>query len=464
MGFYLDADKVSLVSEDINSIAKSWKSVESTANGIDVSHEGTFDMEGAKSAITNNLKGAGIKFTNTATLLDAVVKVHGGTQDTVGGTGSPSTSGGCSSYSSSGCGSYSAGCGGCGSSASYNPSPSYISSTTSSLSGIESTASVSALEALHQISGETGAIATVGLETLTKVDDVLTKIDVKEINVFDVEKETKGRNAIIVEGLSTSSECAKYLTDVGEVTKKYDVTVKYIRLDKVIQDPNEETKKIKTVASSLVNASRESIIDIYNSVKEHRRAYTMQYSDDWCAGFVSSVLIKSGYQNYTNILDPGVGKMCAGFKENQMYQEANKDTIPEAGSVIFYKDSDGSLSHVGIVESVDKNGVIHTIEGNYDGSKVVRVSDAKVGSSRIAGYGVLKNSTNSSKEEKIIDEASYKKLTELNSTDSIKLKDTPITLIIKDDKVVNSLQGVVQKITLEAAIKAAGIPEKLVTV
>ncbi len=459
MAFYLDADAVSGVGEDISGIAKNWKSVESTAEGMDTTHEGTFDIEGAKSAITNNLKGAGIKFTNTASLLDAVVKVHGGTQDTVGGGADTSSYGGCASYSS-GCGSSPVGCGGCASSPSYNPSPSYISDTTSSVAGV--TTSVTALDAIHQLSGETGATTAIGLETLTKVDDVLAKIDVKEIEVSNIEKETKGKNTIIIEGISSSTECANYLTDVAEVSKKYDVSVKYVRLDKIIEDPKEATNKLKSTASSLVNTTKEKIIDIYNSVKNHRRAYTMQYSDDWCAGFVSSVLIKSGYENYTNILDPGVGKMCDGFKENKMYIEAKKDTIPESGSVIFYRDTDGVLSHVGIVESVDKNGVIHTIEGNYDGSKVVRVSEAKVGGSNIAGYGVLKKSNNQSDEEKIIDEASYKKLTELNTTDSIKLKDTPITLIIKDDKVVNSLQGVVSKITLEAAIKAAGIPEKLV--
>jgi len=465
MGFYLNTDKVSAVEDGVSTIAKNWDGVQTKAEGMDTTHEGTFNIAGAKEAITNNLKGAGIKFANTAALLDAVLKVHGGTQENAG-TGSSnaySSSSGCSSSPTrySGCGS---GPSGCGSSPSYNPSPSRISKTTSSVSGVSQPATISSLEALKLMSDHTGATQTIALETLTKVDDILKKIDVKEISVSDIEKETKGRNSLIVEGISSSADCANYLTDVAEVTKNYDITVKYIRLDKIIEDPNETSAKMKSTASSLVNATKEQIIDIYNSVDKHRREYKMQYSDDWCAGFVSAVMIKSGYADYTNILDPGVGKMRDGFKENNMYEEAKKDTVPEPGSVIFYRDSDGSLSHVGIVESVDKKGVVHTIEGNYDGSKVVRVADAKVGDYRIAGYGKLKKSSSSSDTEKVIDEVSYKKLTELNTTDSIKLKDTPITLIIKDDKVVNSLQGVVSKITLEAAIKAAGIPEKLVTV
>jgi hypothetical protein len=144
------------------------------------------------------------------------------------------------------------------------------------------------------MSDHTGATQTIALETLTKVDDILKKIDVKEISVSDIEKETKGRNSLIVEGISSSADCANYLTDVAEVTKNYDITVKYIRLDKIIEDPNETSAKMKSTASSLVNATKEQIIDIYNYVDKHRREYKMQYSDDWCAGFVSAVMIKSG--------------------------------------------------------------------------------------------------------------------------------------------------------------------------
>ena len=46
------------------------------------------------------------------------------------------------------------------------------------------------------------------------------------------------------------------------------------------------------------------------------------------------------------------------------------------------------------------------------------------------------------------------------TTNKIELSNTPITIIIRNDKVVNSIQGVISKSALEAAIKAAGITTK----
>ena len=465
MGFFINTSKVGEVSDSIDTISSKCDTILSSVSGYDTTCEGGFDFAGAKSAIENNLKGADTKFKNTVALLTAVINAHGGIQNSVGAASDSSSS----SYSSSS-GSYSSGysSGGynySGNYGGYNSSSATTSATPAVVSSSDASSNLSAIDTLTLSTIDTGAEHAIGIPTIIKVDDVLKKIDVKEISVSDIEKETKGRNTIIVEGISSSSDCAEYLVTVSEVTKDYDVSVKYIRLDKVIEDPTIATTEVKETAEDLVSMTKEKVIDIYNSVKKHRRDYTVKYSDDWCAAFVSSVLIKAGYEKYTNVLDPGVGKMKDGFTENKMYQEAKSDTVPEPGSVIFLKDlSDGVLSHVGIVEKVDEDGTIHTIEGNYDGSKVVRVSERKVGDSSVAGYGVLRKEINSSTEEKIIDQEAYDKLTSINSTSEIKLKDTPITLIIKDDKVANSLQGVASDKILEAAIKAAGIPKKTKTV
>ena len=459
---FIDTAKVDAVSDNIETISGKCSTLLSSVEGYDVSCEGGFDFSGAKSALVNNLKGAETKFKNTVALLTAVVNLHGGIQNSVSGTGgdvsaTPVASSG-NNYNYSG-GNYSGGSYSGGTYETYSPST----SSTPVFTADTTTSNLSALQTL-QATTDTGAEQAIALNTLIKVDDVLKKIDVEEISVSDIEKISRSKNTIIVEGISSSEDCAKYLVDVSEVASKYDVAVKYIRLDKVIEDPNAATSDLYSTAKDLIDVTKEKIVDIYNSVTNHRRDYTVQYSDDWCAAFVSAVLIKAGYSEYSNILDPGVGKMQDGFEENNMYEEATSTTKPTPGSVIFLKDTDGSLSHVGIVEYVDDDGTIHTIEGNYDGSKVVRVSERKVGDSTIAGYGVLRKSTSSSKEEKILDETAYKKLTTLNSTNEIKLKDTPITLIIKEDKVVNSLQGVVSKTKLESAIKAAGISQKSVAV
>ncbi len=121
-GFYINTNKVDEVSENIKTLSSKCESIKSSVSGYDTSNEGGFDFSGAVSAIENNLEGAQIKFTNTAALLDAVVKVHGGIQDSVGNpdtSSSNSSSRGCGSSGcgSRGCGSRgcaSKGCGGCG--------------------------------------------------------------------------------------------------------------------------------------------------------------------------------------------------------------------------------------------------------------------------------------------------------------------------------------------------------------
>ena len=59
---------------------------------------------------------------------------------------------------------------------------------------------------------------------------------------------------------------------------------------------------------------------------------------------------------------------------------------PVAGDIIFFDwGNDGTIDHVGIVESVS-GGTVNTIEGN-SGDKVARRS-YRIGSSNIYGYGV----------------------------------------------------------------------------
>ena len=61
--------------------------------------------------------------------------------------------------------------------------------------------------------------------------------------------------------------------------------------------------------------------------------------------------------------------------------------VPAAGDIIFFDwEDDGSIDHVGIVESVGK-GNVNTVEGN-SGDKVKRCS-YPIGDSEIYGYGTL---------------------------------------------------------------------------
>ena len=106
---------------------------------------------------------------------------------------------------------------------------------------------------------------------------------------------------------------------------------------------------------------------------------------EWCACFVSWCAEQCGY------LESGVipkFSLCSDgvdwFHARGQFQDASY--VPAAGDIIFFDwENDGTIDHVGIVESVT-NGVVNTIEGN-SGDKVARKS-YNMGSNAIYGYGV----------------------------------------------------------------------------
>ena len=72
------------------------------------------------------------------------------------------------------------------------------------------------------------------------------------------------------------------------------------------------------------------------------------------------------------------------FNARGQFQDASY--VPAAGDIIFFDwGNDGTIDHVGIVESVT-NGVVNTIEGN-SGDVCARQSYS-MGSDSIYGYGV----------------------------------------------------------------------------
>ena len=138
------------------------------------------------------------------------------------------------------------------------------------------------------------------------------------------------------------------------------------------------------------DGSHREIIDIYNAHKPLARGYAVQYTDSWCAAFVSAVAIKCGY---TSIIptECGCPEMIEKFKLLGEWVEDDKYN-PKPGDVIFFDwedtgigDDVGTADHVGFVEAVS-HGIITTIEGN----KADSVSRRKiaVGARYIRGYGV----------------------------------------------------------------------------
>lgn len=88
----------------------------------------------------------------------------------------------------------------------------------------------------------------------------------------------------------------------------------------------------------------------------------------WCAAFVQYVLQNSGeYDNtadwYKNISNkwycPNIASAAQSAGAIVDESEAQSGDI-----VLFYDDSKGRYSHVGIITSIDSDGTVHTIEGN----------------------------------------------------------------------------------------------------
>jgi hypothetical protein len=106
----------------------------------------------------------------------------------------------------------------------------------------------------------------------------------------------------------------------------------------------------------------------------------------WCADFASYCLEKGGHP---------AGQVGVGFASTKSmadwYRSQGKFShTPQVGGPVFLheagrKDNAVGINHVGIVESVEANGTVHTIEGN-SGNMVTRHTYPP-GAAAIQGYG-----------------------------------------------------------------------------
>lgn len=140
------------------------------------------------------------------------------------------------------------------------------------------------------------------------------------------------------------------------------------------------------------DGTHEKIIDTYNGHKPLARGYSVKYTDEWCATFVSACAIACGA---TDIIptECSCGEMVKLFQKLGTWVE-NENRTPNPGDILFYDwqdngvgDNTGWPDHVGIVEKV--NGTtITVIEGNY--KKGVNRRVLAVNAKNIRGYGVPK--------------------------------------------------------------------------
>ena len=113
--------------------------------------------------------------------------------------------------------------------------------------------------------------------------------------------------------------------------------------------------------------------------------YGFTKREEWCACFVSWCADQCGYIEAGVI--PKFSLCSAGmewFESRGQFMDGSY--VPTSGDLVFFDwGNDGSVDHVGIVESV-VDGTVHTIEGN-SGDKVARRS-YPIGYAKIVGYGV----------------------------------------------------------------------------
>ena len=141
-------------------------------------------------------------------------------------------------------------------------------------------------------------------------------------------------------------------------------------------------------ARKYIGCGNKSIVDIYNAHKPLARGYKVQYTDQWCATFVSTVSIVCGI---TDIMptECSCSKMIALYQALGRWEESDS-YLPSPGDLIMYDwadtgkgDNTGNPDHVGIVEKI-VGGYMTIIEGNY--SSMVKRRTISVNGKYIRGY------------------------------------------------------------------------------
>ena len=133
----------------------------------------------------------------------------------------------------------------------------------------------------------------------------------------------------------------------------------------------------------------QEILGIYNTHEPLAVGYVVQDTDDWCATFVSAMVIQCGL---TEIIptECGCQRQIGLFQELGTWEE-NDAAVPLPGDIIYYDwdarglgGSTGWADHVGIVVGT-KWPFVKVIEGNKDdsvGYRIVLINDI-----HIRGYG-----------------------------------------------------------------------------
>lgn len=133
------------------------------------------------------------------------------------------------------------------------------------------------------------------------------------------------------------------------------------------------------------DGSHRKIIDRYNAHEPLAMGYQVQYTDSWCAAFVSAIAIECGL---TDIIptECGCQRQIELFRHLGRWEESDS-MIPLPGDLIYYDwniekkgECTGWADHVGIVVGT-KWPYIQVIEGNLKdsvGYHSLRIDDVQI--------------------------------------------------------------------------------------
>lgn len=114
------------------------------------------------------------------------------------------------------------------------------------------------------------------------------------------------------------------------------------------------------------------IIDGYNTIKPLPRGYRLTYSDSWCAGFASFVMLKCGAVN--------APYECSCYYMKQAATK-NKQIVktPKINDFVLYDwGGDGVPDHIGVISNISGDKIT-VIEGNMSRAVGVRTISKKSG-------------------------------------------------------------------------------------
>ncbi len=449
--FAIDTDKVKTVANDMNILSSRSSTIVNSISSYDTTNEDGFDFNGAKGAIENNVEGMKIKVNNTSVLLEAVVGTHSSLQDSV----SNNKSSGSSSKASSGGGS--SGGGGYGSSSSGGGSGSgggYVGGPTSTSTGFGNVAKAipnkteapkkvekaptseksnidyassfiedpydthlvetalkdnpSAYEKLKEELGNVeSAVAPAESVLNEELAVVLSANNIKTINPEDISTQSFANNLLIIEASSKDIDITKYLQDVNDVAKGYEIEVKFLELDGIISSSS---------PTSLNETNKDDVL----SIKEENNTNSELESDT---------------------SDPlTIEEEMETFDENR-----------EESEILEVETKDGKE----VIEDEIK------IPGIITGD-----SEEEPSANQPLNVAEDKQKTTENKEivgkSAIVDQIKYDRLTSIPAKNDVKndILNSPVTLVVRNNLIINSATGILGKEMVEMLIASSGINKR----